>query len=364
MKLTVNRAALQDALILANSVVPSRTPKPVLGCVLLRVNGKLSVSATDLDRRIRCEVDLVDVQQPGEIAVSAEKLTAIVRASDADTMNLELVGDTLHVRTADSHYKLNTESANGFPVDRVAEDGADTLIVPFGVLANLLRRTEFCAARESTRYAFNAVLLEANDTTLRCVATDGRRLALASWNIEKVYKPISALIAAPAVKTLLSTDVDSGSPVTISLSGGCAMFAVEHIRLTTALVEGTFPPYDDVIPKDCDKFATLGREVIEGALKRAQLMTTEDSTGVRFEFTSSGVVLSSRSPSEGEATVTVACPYKGADIEIGLNPQFLLDAVKVMETDDVTLGMTAPSRPALLKSGDDFKVVVMPVNLN
>jgi DNA polymerase-3 subunit beta len=141
------------------------------------------------------------------------------------------------------------------------------------------------------------------------------------------------------------------------------IFHTAHATLTSNLVEGQFPPYDDVIPKDTDKKMTASTADFLSAIRRAALLTTEESRGVRLAFNKKGLVLTSRSPESGEATINFPCKFEGADIEIGFNPNFVVDALKVVDTDEVSLEMQAPNRPGLLKAGADFLYVIMPVNL-
>ena len=133
--------------------------------------------------------------------------------------------------------------------------------------------------------------------------------------------------------------------------------------LTSNLVEGQFPPYEDVIPKDSDKKMSAATADFLSAIRRAALLTTEESKGVRMAFGKKGVVLTSRSPESGEATINFPCKYEGTDVEIGFNPQFLTDALRVVDSDEISLELSAPNRPGLLKGGADFLYVIMPVNL-
>jgi len=128
-------------------------------------------------------------------------------------------------------------------------------------------------------------------------------------------------------------------------------------------VEGQFPPYEDVIPKDTDKKMTAGTADFLSAVRRAALLTTEESKGVRLTFSKKGLKLTSRSPEAGEAEVNFASKFEGSDVEIGFNPTFLTDALRVVDSDEISLELTAPNRPGLLRGGPNFLYVIMPVNL-
>lgn len=155
---------------------------------------------------------------------------------------------------------------------------------------------------------------------------------------------------------------DPQEMVGIQIRENQIIFHTSNATLTSNLVEGQFPPYDDVIPKDTDK--KMSASTADFLMQSAgPLLTTEESRGVRLAFTKKGLVLTSRSPESGEATINFPCKFEGADVEIGFNPNFVVDALKVVDTDEISLEMTAPNRPGLLKAGANFLYVIMPVNL-
>src|SRR6202034_3639842 len=172
-----------------------------------------------------------------------------------------------------------------------------------------------------------------------------------------------AIIPAKALALIDKLVDDPEEPVEFQIRENQVVFHTPHATLTSNLVEGQFPPYEDVVPKDTDKKMTAATADFLGAIRRAALLTTEESKGVRLQFTKKGLILTSRSPESGEATVNFPCKYEGADIEIGFNPSFLTDALKVVDSDEITLELTAPNRPGLLKGGANFLYVIMPVNL-
>ena len=157
--------------------------------------------------------------------------------------------------------------------------------------------------------------------------------------------------------------MDPEELVGVQIRENQVIFHTSSATLTSNLVEGQFPPYDDVIPKDTDKKMFASTQDFRSAIQRAALLTTEESRGVRLAFNKKGLVLTSRSPESGEATINFPCKFEGADIEIGFNPVFLVDALRVVNMDEVSLEMTAPNRPGLLKAGANFLYVIMPVNL-
>jgi DNA polymerase-3 subunit beta len=364
MKVICNRGALLEALTVAGNVVASRTPKPVLQCVKLTAEGdKLTVAATDLEVAIRYSDNQVQIEQPGEALLPADKFRDIVRESVDDTLSIEVAQDNANIKGQDSHFKIFTQNPKDFPPVPDFEGEAD-FEIQGGLLKSLIGQTLFAAAKESTRYAFNGVLLLAKAKKVTLVSTDGRRLAQAKGDLIKGgEKESRAIIPAKALTLIDKLIDDPEEAVGFQVRENQVIVHTPSATLTSSLVEGQFPPYEDVIPKDTDKQMTASTADFLSAIRRAALLTTEESKGVRMAFSKKGLVLTSRSPESGEATITFPCKYDGTDVEIGFNPQFLTDALRVVDSDEIALELTAPNRPGLLKGGPNFLYVIMPVNL-
>jgi DNA polymerase-3 subunit beta len=371
MKLICNRGALLEALSVAGNAVAARTPKPVLLCVKLSAaDDKLTIAATDLEVAIRYSDAQVQIERAGEALLPADKLRDIVRESVDDTLSIEVSGDSANIKGNDSLFKIFTQSINEFPPVPDFEGEAD-FEVNAGHLKGLIGQTLFAAAKESTRYAFNGVLLVAggkgNSKKINLVSTDGRRLAMAKGELAssgKIDKEgVKAIIPTKALQLVDKLIDDPEENVGFQVRENQVIFHTSSATLTSNLVEGQFPPYEDVIPKDTDKKMTAGTGDFLSAIRRASLLTTEESKGVRMAFSKKGLVLTSRSPEAGEATVNFACKFEGSDVEIGFNPTFLTEALRVVDSDEITLDLTAPNRPGLLKGGQNFLYVIMPVNL-
>jgi DNA polymerase-3 subunit beta len=390
MKVICDRGALLDAINLVSGAVAARTPRVQLTCVKLTATksggvGDLTLAATDAEVALKLTLTQVDVQQPGEALIPADKLRQIVSAEDNEpTLTLEVENEVCHIKGADAHFKVFGYPPADFPpipdFATLATGTADhpkakaMITHPAGSLAQLVARTLFATARENSRYAINGVLLKRDGKRLEMVATDGRRLALARANLtgEKDAKPVSCIIPTKALGMLQKLIHEHEEPVQIAITDNQVLFSFGtagspgRAVLVSNLVEGAFPPYEDVIPKDQDKKVTFDRDVVSSAVRRAALLTNEESRGVRLAFKgkSKNLELSSRAPEMGEANVKVdLAGYDGDDIEIGFNPQFIVDALKVMTEPEVIMELKAPGKPGLIKSGNDFVYVVMPVTL-
>ena len=211
------------------------------------------------------------------------------------------------------------------------------------------------------------MLVVAKGKKISLISTDGRRLAQANGdlsNAEKLSKEgVKAIVPTKALQLVDKLIDDPEEAVGFQMRENQVIVHTQNATLTSNLVEGQFPPYEDVIPKDADKKMSASTADFLSAIRRAALLTTEESKGVRMNFTKSGLKLTSRSPEAGEAEVNFACKFEGGDVEIGFNPNFLTEALRVVDTDEISLELTAPNRPGLLRGGQNFLYVIMPVNL-
>lgn len=384
MKVICDRGALLDAVNLVSGVVASRTPRPQLTCVWLsaakgKEGASLTLAATDAEVSIRLVLTRVDVTTPGLALIPADKLRQIVQAQESEpTLTLEVEGEACHIRGTDAHFKVFGYPPGDFPPVPDFPSGGFSgpqFNLQAGTIDSLIARTIFATAREHTRYAINGVLLKREGKRLEMVATDGRRLALARANLtgdNKEGAPISCIVPTKALSMLQKLYDDADERVTVALSDNQVLFSIgpekgqPRALLASSLVEGAFPPYEDVIPKDHDITVAFDRDVLTSAVRRAALLTNEDSRGVRLAFHGKDkrLELSSRAPEMGEAEVNVElASYKGSDIEIGFNPSFLVDALRVIEDPQVIMELKAGNKPGLIKSGTEFTYVVMPVSL-
>ncbi len=401
MKVICDRSALMDAVNNVASVVPARTPTPALSCVKLVARkvggaGELTLSGTEAETSLHLTLTQVDVQQPGEVAIPADKLRAIVSAEDGEpTLTIETEGDQCHIRGTNAHFRVFAYPAKDFPAmpDFAAAAGGTgpdpakaVFSQPASGLMEIVSRTVFATARETSRYAINGVLLKRNGKKLEMVATDGRRLALSRTELTGASakgESVTCIVPTKALNIMMKLARDPEENVRMAISDTRIFFAFEptppgggkdpdklpvpRAVLSSVLVEGTFPPYEDVIPKDQDKKVTASRDELSSAVRKASVLTNEESRGVRMAFTSKDkkLKLSSRAPEMGESEISIdLSKFEGDDIEISFNPTFITDVLKVIPDQDVIVELKAPNRPGLIRlMNNEFVYVVMPVNL-
>jgi DNA polymerase-3 subunit beta len=365
MKVICDRGVLVEALNLAGGVAAGRTTKPVLHCVKLAASaGSLNLAATDLDVGLSLTINQVDLQTEGTVLVPADKFASIVRESVDPTITIEAEGETTLITGNDSRFKIFGQPVGEFPpVDSFR--GEPDFAVTAGQIVDLINKTIFATARETSRYAINGVLLERDNKKLTMVATDGRRLALARGLCSEAAAGAgSAIVPTKTLNLLIKLLDDPSETVRVKLADSMIHFATESATLSSKLVEGNFPPYKDVIPKDQDKRATFATDVLASAVRRASLLTSEESKSVRFSFSPESLQLSTRAPEMGEAEINVPVEsYSGDAVDIGFNPFFVTDVLKVVDQSQIVFEMKAANKPGTLKAGQDFLYVVMPVSL-
>jgi len=367
MKVISDRSALVELLNLAGGVIVSRTPKPALACVkLVARDNLLTIAATDLEVAVRASTEKVEISEEGEALIPADKFSQIVRESVDTTLEIEVSESAATIRGQDAKFKILGYPPAEFPPVPEFEGDADFEVVA-SQLHRLIVQTAFATARENSRYAINGVLVEREASKLVVVATDGRRLAMAKGSCKSAGGDVAkhgTIVPSKALGIICRLFDDGDQSVRVKIADNQILFATDDAMLASNLVEGNFPPYKDVIPKDCDKKATLNTDVLSSAVRRAAVLTNEESKGVRFSFTADGLTLTSRAPEMGEAEIKVELPkYDGEPIDIGFNPQFFLDALKVAQADEISVEFKASNKPGVIRTGPEFLCVIMPVNL-
>ena len=366
MKVKFNRSALQEALNLVTSIVPARTPKDILRCIRITAAGDaVRLCATDLEVGVHYRVGLVEVEREGDVVAPADRLAAIVRESIDEVIEVEVTETTVHIRGSDSHFAIYAHEASQFPQVPDFEGPAD-LELTLGTLQEAIELCLFAAARESTRYALNGVLWEVDGKKLTLVATDGRRLAKVAATLQAATGTIPdgrAIVPAKTMGLLDRVDGDESCLTAVRFTGNQVVLACDPVVISSNLVEGNFPQYQDIIPKDYDKKLTLPTDATLSAVRRAALLATEDSKGIRIALKAGAMIFSSRAPETGDAQVDMAVDYNGAALEIGFNPQFLVDVLRVIKSDSFELQLGQADRPGLIKCGTQLLYIVMPVNL-
>ncbi len=370
MKTRLPRQEFLDALAAVATVTGGRTTKPILACVKIATEAEaIELSATDGEVALRVGVGSFSVEEPGEAVVPADRLLGIIREMPDAEIRLDVDQRYCVVRGAGSEFKIFVQPAADFPAIPTFDNETD-LVIDGPQLWRMIGLTLYAAARETSRYAINGVLWEKRDKKLFMVATDGRRLARAGGPVlESTSGDFEAIVPAKALtvfeRVFAPTKEQREWTVEIKVTPNQILLRSGDRMLSTVLVEGTFPKYEDVIPRDSDKTAQMDRAELHSAIKRAALLTSDESRAVKLAFEGDQLVITANSPEQGEARVELPVQFEGERIEIGFNPLFINDALKALTTEHVRLELHDSFRPGILCGEDknEFLYVVMPVSL-
>jgi DNA polymerase-3 subunit beta len=363
MKVIAQTAALQEALGLAGNIVATRTPKPVLLCVkLIAANKMLTMLATDLEVGCRFQIAAVQVEEEGEALVPADRLGGIVRESSDESLTIETDKEACVITGAGSRFRILGYDPGEYPaVSEFTEKG--DFQVSATVLSKMIGKTLFATAKAHSHYAISGVLWEAGGKKLQLVATDGHRLAQARGALAKSAAGDVTAIVPAKLMSLIQRIATNEETLEVKVQENQILVRAARVVLISTLVQGNFPKYGDVIPKECSRKATVNAAQFEHRIRQAALLTPEESHGVKLSFQQDKLTLSSRSPETGEAEVTCPIKLEGDPVEIAFNSTFLTDALRVAEVEEVSFEMNASNKPAVLRAGNDFLYVLMPVDL-
>jgi len=365
MKLRAARDVLLKPLQSVIGVVERRQTMPILSNVLLVArDGLLSITATDLEVELVATAE-VSVDAGGEITVSGRKLLDICRAlPDGSDVDIVVSGDKLVVRSGKSKFNLATLPAAEFPtVDDIK--AGQVITVSQQVLGRLIDKTHFSMAQQDVRYYLNGMLLETGGSVLRAVATDGHRLALCEAKVEGPKLAQQQVIVPRKGVLELQRLMDGQGDLNLELGPNHIRIQLTAIRFTSKLIDGRFPEYERVIPKESSNELTADKALFRGALQRTAILSNEKYRGIRLIIRDSGVVIQAHNPEQEEAEEELEVSYSGEDIEIGFNVNYLLDALGAIEGEEVTLSVLDSNSSCLIRQPgrDDGKFVVMPMRL-
>ncbi|MGD1083624.1 MAG: DNA polymerase III subunit beta [Verrucomicrobiota bacterium] len=369
MNLSIAKDQLLHGLQTVQNVVSTRTTLPILSNVLMRAEeNKLEFTATDLDVTISCGV-VASVKKKGATTIPVKRFFGIVRELASPEIELEVDDkNACSVRAGASFYKIHGLSADEFPpIQKFKED--KKIVLPQEKMKSMLRKTSFAISNDESRYVLNGIYILLKEHKMTMVATDGRRLALVD---EEVDIPETSqgefIVPTKAVNEMTrllgeKDDVEmkfSENQVSLNLKDEKGNAAV----IISKLVEGNYPNYKQVIPSETKERVALPREEFLGALRRAQIMTSDKANSVKLSIGRNNLAITANSPDVGEARETLAINYKGKDLQIAFNPAYLIDPLSVLTEEEVYLELIDELSPGVLKINGPFLYVVMPMRLS
>ena len=367
MKISVEKADLSNGLAAVQNVVGARTTLPILSNVLLIAgDDKLELRATDLEVSVHASVP-AKVEREGATSLPAKRLFGLVREIEAAEIELE-VNDKEHatVKAAGASYQLFGISADEYPQQaKFKESGSIKL--PQEKFREMIRKTGYAVSTDESRHVLKGINMVSEPERLTLVATDGRRLALVEEELEKGAKA-EFIVPTKAVGELQRLLQGEGE-VEILVGETHAQISLpqetgEPVQLHSKLVEGNFPNYKQVIPGESRQRVTVVKEELHHALRRADQITSDKSNSVKLSFKDNNLTITANTPEVGSGHEKIAIKYSGEEIEVAFNPVYLMDALKVIDEDEVYLEITDSLSPGVLKSQSAFLYVLMPMRTN
>jgi DNA polymerase III subunit beta len=366
MRFILPREALLKPLQQVVGVVERRQTLPVLSNLLVNVSADgVSFTGTDLEVEMIARAAAEDLDA-GEVTIPARKLFDICRAlPDGARVKIEQNGERVSVSAGRSRFTLATLPASEFPVvDSI--DVVERVSLPEAVLKDLIGRTAFAMAHQDVRYYLNGLLLDLRDKTLRCVATDGHRLALADAQLEtEVSSRRQIIIPRKGVLELQGLFEAGEGLVELELGRNHIRVRRDSVTFTSKLIDGRFPDYEAVIPIGADKEIRLGREDFRFALQRAAILSNEKYRGVKLEVSPNKLRIVAHNPEQEEAVEELEVQTTVSDLSVGFNVNYLMDALAALSGDEIVLSLRDAQSSCLLRKvdSDDIRHVVMPLRL-
>ena len=366
MRFSLQREVLLKPLAQVVNVVERRQTLPVLANLLVKVReGQLSLTGTDLEVEMVARTS-VDDAQDGETTIPARKLFEIVRAlPDGSRITVTQAGDKVTVQAGRSRFSLASLPANDFPsVDEV--EATERIAVPEVALKELIERTAFAMAQQDVRYYLNGLLFDLRETTLRCVATDGHRLALCEVTLEAgAVGKRQIIVPRKGVQELQRLLEGGDRSLELELGRNHIRVKRDDVTFTSKLIDGRFPDYEAVIPIGADREVKVDREVFRAALQRASILSNEKYRGVRVEVSPGQLKISAHNPEQEEAQEEIEADTRVDSLAIGFNVNYLLDALTALRDEHVVVMLRDANSSALVRGADSLhcRHVVMPLRL-
>lgn len=368
MKITVDRETLLQPLQTVSGVVERRQTIPILSHVLIQADDNgIVLTSSDLEVELRSKT-AVAVEETGSITVSARKLLDICRTlPDNSEIKLTATDNKLTASSGRSRFSLATLPPNDFPV--VEEIGAeDKITISQAQLKRLLERTHFSMAQQDVRYYLNGLLVELRNDEIRTVGTDGHRLAFAKESIETGSSQLKQVIVPrKGVNELQRLLNDTDDTIDLHLGANHIRITVGDTQFTSKLIEGRFPDYSKVIPVDSTVSLIADRNAVRQAIARVSILSNEKYRGLRVALEANLLKIQAHNPDQEEASEEVVVAYEGADIEVGFNATYLLDALGAIESEQINLQIKDANSSALIRAESDepaqARYVVMPMRL-
>ncbi|MBI5613207.1 MAG: DNA polymerase III subunit beta [Gammaproteobacteria bacterium] len=366
MRIQIQREDLLKPLSLVGGAAERRQTLPILSNVLLRMSDAgLVLTGTDLEVEVVAKTNQTK-GEAGEMTLPARKLLEICRALPAQaTLDIKQEKDKATLKSGRSRFSLMTLPAGDFPSIETAQ-WEQTLTLEQKPLKTLLEKTQFCMAQQDVRYYLNGMLFDLSGKQLRAVATDGHRMAVSETTLPTPIDSTRQLIVPrKGIQEMIRFLGDEKVEVQLQINPNHIRLNLADLTFTCKLIDGRYPDYTKVIPSGQRTLLRIGREELRGTLNRVAILSNEKFRGVRLSLKTGSMNIVAHNPEHEEAQEELTVDYKGEDLEIGFNANYIMDAVSALESDDIEFGLSDANSSCTLHSPGDtsHQYVVMPMRL-
>lgn len=364
MKFELAKDVLLDGLLQVTNVVSTRSSLPVLSNVLLVASeGQLRLSATDLDLGITCVIPAI-VTTPGAVTLPGKKLFSVIRElPNASVMFSVDDNNTASIRCERALFKLLGLAANEFP-DFPDFQESSSFTLPQSMMRESLIRTEYAISKDEARYVLNGVYMNFANGKMTLVATDGRRLALAEQALANPFDTAIGVIIPSKTASELKRLLTENGDITIKFSENQACFEFGDTRLISKIIDGNYPNYEQVIPRERKERVMIPREDFLEIVRRVSLLLTDKVNQIKISFAPNELRVESTATSLGEANEPFPIDYSGREMSICFNPEFILDPLRNLKCDVIAFDLIDEMSPCLMRIDGEFLYVLMPMRLN
>ena len=368
MKFSCSQQILAKSLNIVSKAVTARTTIPILKGILLKVNsdGTLTMSASDLDLGIEKTFE-VENSEEGEIVVQAKLFGDIIRKLPNDTITIEEIEENVIIKCASSEFNIIGSPSDEFPKIGVSEEESSRIVFERELLKDMIRKTSFAASIDESRGIITGILVEMDEDSLNMAALDGFRMAVTRQNIKNSRDEKTVIPARTfnEVAKIISETESEKDTVDLFISEKRAVFIIDDTKVFLRLLDGEFVKYKDILPKESQTRVVLNRSDFLESIERASLLAKVGKNNlIKLDIKDNNIEITSKSE-EGNVKENVIISKEGSDLVIGFNSKYLIDALKVIDDEEINILFNSSVSPCLIKplSGNEYEYLVLPVRI-
>ncbi len=370
MKIKVLKDDLLKGIQVVQNAVSSKSTLPILSHILIEAKKQeIKLTATDLEIGVSIIIK-GEALEEGAITVPARKFSEIIKElSSQNEITISIKkGQSISIEVEKSYFRLMGLLKEDFPqlpnFPSTLTKNLDLVKIPQALLKNMIQLTSFAMSHDESRYVLNGILFSFKDKTLKLVATDGRRLAIIEKEISEIGNIKKDVIVPMKTIQELNRNLTEEGDVLFYFKENQLQINLGQITIMSRLIEGEYPNYEQVIPKKTKEGLKINTQNFLQATRRANVLTNQDSQSVKINIIKDRMIITKNTPDLGEVREELEVDYKGGELAIGFNPNFLIDVLKNIVDENVQFSFIDPEKPAVIKSGDDYTYIVLPMQIS